>query len=98
MQTIIPRSFSIRIKLLCASDAIARRLFLWASQRTNNSRSTSVDRIMNVCSINRPRALELLRKLNDLEIGDLKKGRWPSKTRIEWRFNLIEIGKEAQVA
>ena len=83
------------IQALYNENAHAEKLFDWFASRSRASRSTSIDSLAWNLEINRWEAVALARQLEEAGCGQFKNGRRGSKSRIEWTYNCILLGKAA---
>jgi predicted transcriptional regulator len=73
----------------------AARLFDLNAERTRDASYTSVDAIAWKLEINRWEAVALARQLEEAGCGQFKNGRRGSKSRFEWAYSCILLGKAA---
>jgi hypothetical protein len=73
----------------------AERLFDLNAERTRDASYTSVDAIAWKLEINRWEAVALARQLEEAGCGQFKNGRRGAKSRFEWAFSCILLGKAA---
>jgi hypothetical protein len=83
------------IQALYKENTYAEKLFDWFANRSRASRATSIDSIAWNLEISRWEAVALARRLEEAGCGQFKNGRRGSKSRIEWTYNCILLGKAA---
>jgi hypothetical protein len=83
------------VRRLYQSDDNVKAFFDWVGTRQNDSRATTVDRILTIGDIGRAEAINLCKKLQKLGCGKFVVGRRGSKSRIEWDYSLLSLGKTA---
>jgi hypothetical protein len=83
------------LKELYEEDAGARRFFQWAAERQNDAAQTSIERVEQKAGVDRRKAIEMARQLEDLGCGRFVMGRRGAPSRIEWNVSLKSIGRAA---
>ena len=83
------------ISSLYKKNEIARRLFDLIAKRSRDARATSVDSLAWKLAISRGEAVGLARELEEAGCGSFKNGRRGSKSRFEWAYSCILLGKAA---
>lgn len=83
------------IRTLYREDDIARELFDQCARRQKDASMTSVDRLSERLDIPRGDTVSLARRLEDAGCGAFIVGRRGSKSRFEWRYSCISLGKAA---
>ena len=82
------------LRLLYENDEAASTLFKWAVERQNDASQTPIDRLEQM-GIDRRKAIELARELERLGYAKFIMGRRGSRSRIEWKASLKNIGRAA---
>jgi hypothetical protein len=80
---------------LYVKNTFAQQLFDLNALRLRDANSTSLDLISRKLEISRGDAVALARALEDAKCGEFKVGRRGSKSRFEWAFSCIGLGKAA---
>src|SRR5437868_192897 len=85
-----------KIKALYETDPVAKGLFDWLANRTNDVAETSVDRICQMVDVDRYQAIDLARILADIGVCDFIVGRKGWKSRVRWRYSVSSLGFAAK--
>lgn len=83
------------ISSLYRTNDLARQLFDLNAERERDASSTSIDSLSWKLEISRGDAVALARKLEEAGCGSFKNGRRGSKSRFEWAYSCILLGKAA---
>lgn len=83
------------IRALYRDDDIARDLFDQSAQRQRDALETSVDRLSHLLGISRGESVALARRLEEAGCGKFMIGRRGGKSRFEWAYSCISLGKAA---
>lgn len=83
------------IASLYKKNELARTLFDLNAKRSRDARTASVDSLAWKLKISRGEAVALARELEEAGCGSFKNGRRGSKSRLEWAYSCILLGKAA---
>ena len=83
------------VRELYANNPFAQKLFDLNALRQRDANSTSIELISRKLDITRGDAVALARSLEEAKCGEFKVGRRGSKSRFEWAFSCIGLGKAA---
>lgn len=83
------------ITSLYKKNELARNLFDKNAERSRDTSATSIDSLAWKLNISRGDAVALARELEAAGCGTFKNGRRGSKSRFEWAFSCILLGKAA---
>src|SRR6266540_1057649 len=95
MNVLVTEDIKTAVKDLYEVDTNAAKLFDWLAERKRASAATSIESIAWKVGITRWEAVALARQLDEAGCGQFKNGRRGSKSRIEWTYNCIQLGKAA---
>ncbi|QYE37043.1 hypothetical protein KZX46_21040 (plasmid) [Polymorphobacter sp. PAMC 29334] len=84
-----------QIRVMYQDDNINRELFDQCAQRQKDASVTSLDRLSHLLGISRGEAVALARRLEEAGCGQFIVGRRGSKSRFEWAYSCISLGKAA---
>jgi hypothetical protein len=89
-----------KLKSLYSINPNARHLFDMLAERSNNAKSTSVERIMQLSSahkipISRNEVVGLFKQLAEIGCGRFVTGRRGHSSRLQWAVNIFTLGKAA---
>lgn len=92
-----PDSSELATKLteFAQQNAWSASFFEWAGNRKNDASKTKVERLMAVTKLERRRAIELLKNLQEIGLGTFVIGRHGQSSRMEWSYSLRSIGQAA---
>jgi hypothetical protein len=96
MNEFVPDPLVTTLRGLYQSDENARQLFDHFAKRQNKATFTTAEAVETATGALRGDAVDLLKRLADLGLGSYYIGRRGSSTRIEWDFDIREVGKAAQ--
>ena len=65
------------------------------AQRGRSTKSTSVDRLVDRTGLDRATVVDVLRRLEQLDLGKFLVGRRGQPSRLEWRYRLQDVGRAA---
>src|SRR6266540_1270488 len=87
-----------KLRTLYKSDYAARQVLDAFAARTSDSKSTTVNRIMDLLKgaghiIKRKDVLRVFEDLQQLNCGVLKRGPQQTNSRFEWRVSLVIVGR-----
>jgi len=83
------------VRRLYKTDESAQRLFDLNALRQRDAGSTSLDVISRKLDVSRGDAVALARALEEAGCGEFKVGRRGSRSRFEWAYSCIGLGKVA---
>lgn len=83
------------VRKLYAEDEKAKVFLDWMAAKERDWQFTTIEQVISVIETSRREALELLRKLEIAGCGSFKAGRRGHKTRIEWAYSQVELGRAA---
>lgn len=84
-----------RIKALYREDDTARDFLDQCAERAKDASSISIDRMAYLLDSSRQTAIELARELEEAGVGTFMVGRRGHKSRFEWEYSCISVGKVA---
>lgn len=96
MQNVIGQPVIDKLRGLYQSDPAAKVLFDWTANREKDATSTSIDRICSQLEISRRDALILAHRLHSVGCGRFVVGRRGQKSRFEWAYSCISLGRAAR--
>ena len=70
-------------------------VFEMFSKKEQPVRATTVDSIVSSSHLSRAQVIDLFKKLAGAGVGEFRMGRRGQPTRIEWSYNLSDVGKWA---
>jgi hypothetical protein len=91
----VKESVKKRIVELYRQNPNAARLFDLNAERSRDAASTSIDAMCRKLEIGRGEAVSLARDLEAAGCGQFKNGRRGAKSRLEWSYSCILLGKAA---
>jgi hypothetical protein len=83
------------LRELYEEDSSAKTLFDWACTRQNDASYTSIERLVQKAGVERRKAVELARRLEELGYARFIAGRRGKPSRIEWKPSLKSVGRAA---
>lgn len=83
------------VRRLYANDENAKIFLDWMASKERDRWGTSIDTVIDVIDDSRQEAYRLLAELEEAGCGTVKRGRRGSKTRIEWAYSRVELGRAA---
>ncbi len=98
MNVYVPSDLEAVLRGLYQSNETAAKLFDHFAGRKNKASLTTAENVETLTGAFRGDAVELLKRFADLGLGTYFIGRRGSPTRIEWDYDIREVGKAAQGA
>lgn len=98
MNDTVPEDIVRIIRGMYQSDETARALFDHFAGRKNKANETTADAVVSATGAWRADGVNLLKKLSELGLGQYYIGRRGSPTRIEWLYDIRNLGRVAQGA
>lgn len=96
MNEFVPDPLVTKLRALYQSDENARHLLDHFAKRQNKANFTTAEAVETVSGAFRGDAVDLLKRLSDFGLGTYYIGRRGAQTRIEWDYDIREVGKAAQ--
>ncbi|MBO0733484.1 MAG: hypothetical protein J2P49_04045 [Methylocapsa sp.] len=83
------------LRQLAAANKVVRDLFDYLSKRARSSKFIRIDQFCKILDISSKQAVYICRTLERSGCGKFITGRRGHRSRFEWHFNFIKLGKAA---